>query len=132
MAPGGGRVSGSKSKPRRGGERVVRQDMATLRPMKWINDSIVNFVGKVMIQPWRGRGAAKVHVFSLYLMDALLGDADPSDPYDFATVERWCDSVPGGISSLDEIFIPVTPTAITGTLFLWGYRQKDLWDSLGL
>ena len=89
-------------------------------------------VGKAIIQPRRGHGAAKVHVFSLYLMDALLGDADPSDPYDFATVERWCDSVPGGISSLDEIFIPVTPTAITGTLFLWGYRQKDLWDSLGL
>ena len=48
-----------------GGRRVVRQDIAALRPMKWINDSIVNFVGEVMMQPWGGRGTAKVQVFSL-------------------------------------------------------------------
>ena len=80
----------------------MRQDIATLRPMKWINDSIVNFVGKVMIQPWRGRSAAKVHVFSSHLMDTLLGGADLTDPYDFASVGRWCDRVPGSVSSLDE------------------------------
>ena len=48
MAPGGGRTrgSGSKDKPNGGEEKVMRQDIATVRPMKWINDSIVNFVGK--------------------------------------------------------------------------------------
>ena len=75
----------------------MREDIATMRPMKWINDSIVNFVGKVMIQRWRGRVAAKVHMFSSHLMDALLGGADLTDPYDFAAVGRWCDRVPRGI-----------------------------------
>ena len=34
-----------------GAETVERRDVATLRPTKWINDNIVNFMGKVMIQP---------------------------------------------------------------------------------
>ena len=103
------RAGGSKGKPMRGKERFARHNIATLRPTKWINDSIVNFVGEIMMQPWRGRGTAKVHVFSSHLMDTLLGGADPIDPYDFAAVGRWCDRVPGGISSLNEIFIPVNP-----------------------
>ena len=82
-------------------ETVERQDMATLRPTKWLNDSIINFVGKAMIQPQRGRGAAKVHVFSSHLMDKLLEGANPTVQYDFAAVGGWCDRVPGGISSLD-------------------------------
>ena len=53
-----------RASPGGGEERVVRQDMVTLPPMKWIHDSIVNFVGKVLIQPWGGRSAAKVHVFN--------------------------------------------------------------------
>ena len=74
---------------RRGVEMVERQDMAMLRPTKWLNlnDSIINFMGKAMIQPRQGRGAAKVHVFSSHLMDKLLGDADSTIQYDFAAVE---------------------------------------------
>ena len=78
--------------------------------MGWINDSIVNFVGKVLIQPWRGRGAAKVHVFSSHMMDRLLSGIDPAGPYNFAAVGRWCDRVPGGMSNLDKIYIPVNPS----------------------
>merc|ERR1711966_49405 len=92
-----------------GVETVERQDVATLRPTKWLNDNIVNFVGEVMIQPRRGRGTAKVHVFSSHLMGTLLGGADPTIQYNFAAVEGWCDRVPGGVSCLDEIFIPVNP-----------------------
>ena len=91
-----------RASPGGGEERVVRQDMVTLPPMKWIHDSIVNFVGKVMIQPWRERDAAKVNVFSSHLMDTLLGGVNPTDPYDFTSVGRWCDRVPGSVSSLDE------------------------------
>ena len=59
-------------------ETVERQDVATLRPTKWLNDNIVNFVGEVMIQPRRERGTARVRVFSSHLMDKLLGGADPT------------------------------------------------------
>ena len=71
----------ARASPGDGEERITRQDTAVLRPTKWINDSIVSFVGKVMIQPWRGRGMAKVHVFSSHLMDTLLGGADSANPY---------------------------------------------------
>ena len=84
-----------------------------------------------MIQPWRGRDAALVHVFSLHLMGKLLKGADPTVQYDFAAVGGWCDRVPGGMSCLDEIFIPVNPH--------WNFihvrmQEKwiELWDSLGL
>ena len=90
-------------------ETLERQDMATLRPTKWLHDSIINFVRKAMIQPRQGHGAAIVHVFSSHLMDKLLGDADSTIQYDFAAVEGWCDRVPGGIGCLDELFIPVNP-----------------------
>ena len=43
-------------------------------------------------------------------MDALLGGAEPTDPYDFAAVRRWCDRVPGGMSNLDKKYIPVNPS----------------------
>ena len=114
-------------------EKVVHQDIATLRPMEWINDNIVNFVGKVVIQPWRGRGAAKVHVSSSHLMDRLLRAADPTTHYDFAAVGGWRDKVPGGISSLDEIFIPVNPDGNHGNFIHVRVQEKmiELWDSLG-
>ena len=44
-------------------------------------------------------GAAKVHGFSSHLMDTLLGDTEPTDPYNFAAVGRWYDRVPGGMSN---------------------------------
>ena len=66
-------------------------------------------MGKVLIHPWRGRGATKVHVFRSHLMDTLLGGTDPTEQYNFADVERWCDRVPGGMNNLDDIFIPVNP-----------------------
>ena len=40
------RHCGSEGMLRRGVEMVERQDVATLRPTKWLNDNIVNFVGK--------------------------------------------------------------------------------------
>ena len=65
--------------PGGGVETVERQDMATLRPTKWLSDIIINFVGKAMIQMRRGRGAAKVHAFSSHLMDKLLGGGSRPD-----------------------------------------------------
>ena len=71
-------------------------------------------------------------MFTSHLMDTLLGDADPTDPYDFAAVGRWWDRVPGGVSSLDEIFIPVNPNGNHWN-FIWvrmQARRIELWDSL--
>ena len=81
MAPRGRkRGSGSEDKPRRGGGKGRAPGHSGAAAMKWINGSIVNFVGKVMIQPWRGRGAAKVHMFSSHLMDTLLGGCRSDRP----------------------------------------------------
>ena len=35
-----------RANPGGGEENVERQDMATLHPMRWLNDNIINFVGK--------------------------------------------------------------------------------------
>ena len=113
-------------------ETLERQDMATLRPTKWLHDSIINFVRKAMIQPRQGHGAAIVHVFSSHLMDKLLGDADSTIQYDFAAVEGWCDRVPGGVSCLDEIFIPVNLNGNHWNFIHVKMQEKriELWDSL--
>ena len=108
--------------------------MATLRPMRWINDSIVNFVEKVLIQPWRGQGMAKVHVYSSHMMDRLLSGTDPTDPYNFAAVGRWCDRVPGGISNIDEICIPLNPIGNHWNFIRVRMQTKriELWDFMRL
>ena len=88
-----------------------------------------------MIQARRGRGTTKVHVFSSYLMDKLLGGrTDPSIQYDFAAVEGWCERVPGGVSGLEEIFIPVNPNGNHWNFIHVKMQEKQikLWDSLGL
>ena len=73
---GGGRPVAVRASLGWGEERVERQDIATLRLMRWINDSIINFMGKVLVQLWRGRGATNVHVFSSHMMDILLSGTD--------------------------------------------------------
>ena len=67
-------------------------------------------------------------------MDALLGGAEPTDPYDFAAVRRWCDRVPGGMSSLNKIFIPVNPNDNHWNFIRVRVQAKriEMWDSLGL
>ena len=42
-------------------------------------------------------------------MDKLLSGTDPTDLYNFAAVGRWCNRAPGGMSNLEEMYIPVNP-----------------------
>ena len=85
-------------------ETVERQDMVTLQPTKWPNGNIVNFVGKAMIQPRRGRDTAKVHVFNSHLMDKLLGGRtrQPS-----TTSRRW----KGGVTGYQEVSAALTKSS---------------------
>ena len=66
-------------------------------------------------------------------MDTLLGGADPTDQYGFAAVGRWCDRVPGDMSSLGKIFIPVNPNGNHWNFIHVRVQAKriELWDSLG-
>ena len=108
--------------------------MLTLGPSRWLNDSIINFVGKVLIQPWRGRGAARVHVFSTHLMNTLLSGTDSADGYNFTEAARWCARVPGGMRDLEEIFIPINSGSNHWNFIRIRVQEKqvELWDSLGL
>ena len=86
-----------------------------------------------MIQPRRGRGTAKVHVFNSHLMGKLLDGVNPTTQYDFAAVEGWCDRIPGGVSGLNKIFIPVNPNGNHWN-FIWVRVQAkriEMRDSLG-
>ena len=95
-----------RASPVGGEQRVEHRGMVTLRPGKWLNDNIINFVGKAFIQPWRGQCATKTHVFSSHWVDKLLNRPDPEDPYNFAAVRKWCDRVAGGMAALEELLIP--------------------------
>ena len=105
-----------------------------MRPMRWINGSIINFVEKVLIQPWRRRGAAKVYVFSSHMMDILLSGKYSTGLYNFAAVGRWCDRVPGGMSNLGEVFIPVNFNSNHWNFIRVRIQTKmiGLWESMGL
>ena len=52
-------------------EKVTRGSMATLAPGQWLNDEIINFVGRVLIAPRRSNTNSKAHVYSSYFMNRL-------------------------------------------------------------
>ena len=88
-------------------ETVKRQDVVTLQPTKWLNDNIVNFVGKAMIQPWRGSGTAKVHLFSSHLMDKILGGGGEGTQQSSTTSRRW----KGGVTGYQEVSAALTKSS---------------------
>ena len=53
-------------------EKVTRGSIATLAQGQWLNDEVVNFVGRILIAPSRGSFSSRAYVYSSYFMSKLL------------------------------------------------------------
>ena len=59
----------SKNKPKT--ERVLCSSVATLTPRAWINNEVVNYVGRVLIASDQRMNQTKVHICLTFSMSRL-------------------------------------------------------------
>ena len=88
-------------------EKVTRASMATLAQGQWINDEIVNFVGRILIAPSRRNSSSRAHVYSSHFMSRLLSGGSRREDYNFQEVRNYDNRIENGLASLDELYIPV-------------------------
>ena len=91
----------SRNKPT--AERVSRDSIATLANGVWINDKIINFVGRVLIAPRQNIRQTKAHIYSTFFMSRLLAEGAGRRGYNFGAVRNNDNRIEGGLRSLDEL-----------------------------
>ena len=53
-------------------EKMTRGSIAILLQGQWLNNEVVNFVGRILIAPSRGSFSSRAYVYSSYFMSKLL------------------------------------------------------------
>ena len=84
-------------------EKVSRGSVATLAPGVWINEEIINYVGRVLIAPDQSMSQTKVHVYPTFFMSRLHNKGTGGRGYNFETVRNHARRIKGGLGSLDEL-----------------------------
>ena len=72
-------------------------------------------------------------MYSTYLMEKLLSGETEDDPYAFNEVQTWSDGIVGGITSQEELYIPINVNQNHWNFSRIKMKEKviELWDSLG-
>ena len=103
----GDKVVASRTHPLQGTQTVQRSSIQTLKSGGWLNNEIINYVGRGLIQPQRGQRRSNIHVYISYLMDNLLSETGSEDQYCFEKVRSSSDGVEGGLAAMDELYTPI-------------------------
>ena len=107
--------------------------MTTLAQGQWLNDEVVNFVGRILIAPRRGRTGSQAHVYSSYFMSKLLNGGTQRRDYNFQEVRDFDNRIEGGLAGLDELYIPINVNNVHWIFIQVDFKAKTihLYDSLG-
>lgn len=105
---------------------VAREDLATLRPGQWLNDSVVNGFAACL------RPSARAHsmwVLNSFFLPLLLAH----DSYAYDRVQRWARKAGVAVSTLRSIAVPVNVGNMHWTLALADIPARHImyFDSLG-
>ena len=114
-------------------EKVTRGSMTTLAQGQWLNDEVVNLVGRILIAPRRGRTGCRAHVYSSYFMSKLLSGGTQRRDYNFQEVRNFDNRIEGGLAGLDELYIPINVNNAHWIFIQVDFKAKTthLYDSLG-
>ena len=107
--------------------------MTTLAQGQWLNNEVVNFVGRILIAPRRGRTGCRAHVYSSYFMSKLLSGGTQRRDYNFQEVRNFDNRIEGGLAGLDELYIPINVNNVHWIFIQVDFKAKTihLYDSLG-
>ncbi|KAJ6509322.1 cysteine proteinase, partial [Mycena vitilis] len=114
-------------------EQVTDQDIARLRPLKWLNDEVINFYGALLLgrsdackeNPTPNGKAGKqkkpldVHYFSSFFWTKL-----EKEGYEKGRLAKWTKKI--DIFSKDTILIPVNHNNVHWTAAAINFRQKRI------
>ena len=128
-------VNGAEPSPTtiaaRRGASVSRQSILTLNPGQWLNDEIITYVSRVIIN----QGLQRMHSYSSYFFDQLIGTDEDHPQYDFAAVANWSSNIDGIESALilRELYIPINKNGVHWLFLRVRPEEKliELWDSCG-
>ena len=114
-------------------EKVSRSSMATLAQGQWLNDEIVNFVGRILIAKSRSTSSSRAHVYSSHFMNRLLSGGPRREDYNFQEVRNYDNRIENGLASLDELYIPINVNNAHWIFTQVNFRRKTvfLFDSMG-
>ena len=94
----------------RGADQVDLHSLQRLAPERWLNDQIINFVAKQIIQP----ATSRTYCYSSYFFSSLLHNSSRLGNYDFSQVHNWHNARGireiGEIFSLRNLFVPINVT----------------------
>ena len=111
-------------------DSVRRSNFARLREGVWLDDEIINYVSKQIVEPVMDRG----HVYSSFFFHRLLNEGNAAPHYNFADVRRWHLRVEEGLFNLRELLVPINKNNAHWLLLRVDLEKFEirLWDSLGL
>ena len=101
----------------------------TLQPCTWLNDEVINYMTRKLIQPINSR----THVYSSFFFTRCILPTPSGHEFDYAAVRRWSDRIPGGLTNIDTLYIPIN-RGNEHWLFIqihFPTRVISLYDSLG-
>ena len=93
-----------------------------LRQGEWLNDEVINFVMKLIIEDSSCEGRTKIHCFNTFFMERLLVT---DRGYRFANVATWTRRA-GNVQNLDVVLFPVNVNGNHWTLVVASIYDKTL------
>ncbi|NXG50996.1 SENP2 protease, partial [Psilopogon haemacephalus] len=103
--------------------KVTREDIGTLREHRWLNDEVINFYMRLIVERNKKEGFAAVHAFSTFFYPKLISGG-------YAAVRRWTRGV--DLFQQDLIFVPIH-LRVHWALVVIDVRRKTIkyYDSMG-
>ncbi|NXE03887.1 SENP2 protease, partial [Lophotis ruficrista] len=103
--------------------KVTREDIHTLRNLRWLNDEVINFYMSLLVERNKKEGYPAVHAFSTFFYPKLISGGHKA-------VERWTRGV--DLFKQDLILVPVH-LRVHWTLVVIDVRKKTIkyFDSMG-
>ena len=110
----------------RGSDSILKSSFARLSEGVWLNDEIINYFCKHIIQPTHD----KVHFFSSFFFSQLL---EGGTEVNAGAVRRWHNRIQEGLFNLDSLLIPINHDQEHWLLLHIqpGEKTVHLYDSLG-
>jgi hypothetical protein len=115
---------------RREGFQMQYGSFLTLRPSTWLNDEVINYAMGRLINPL----CNKLHCYSSHFFSRCLKRTADGLRFDYDGVKRWSGRIPGGLASLDDLYVPINKNNAHWLFLRVQFRTQiiELYDSLGV
>ena len=77
-----------------------------ITPRVWINDKIINYMGRVLTAPNQNTSQTKVHLYPTFFMSRLHSKCAGGRGYKFKTVRTNDSRIERSLGSPDDLHIP--------------------------